>query len=211
MIDHGLNETSREIPTYPHRRDLLDVVAESLAHKNGSSFWGVEVGVLDGDWSLELYNKFIDINQHHDWHRLDIVDPWMHQPHLNADITNVNDDEQDSRYQAVSKRFREMPHIHVHRMTGVEYALSYISPQDGDALDFVYLDGDHTLETVLQELTLYGYNLAVGGHIMLDDYVTGQYYGVIPAVQSFLQQHKHFSLVGISEANNSNVLLRREW
>ena len=43
MIDHGLNETSREIPTYPHRRDLLDVVAESLAHKNGSSFWGVEV------------------------------------------------------------------------------------------------------------------------------------------------------------------------
>lgn len=195
-MDHGLQETKQKVVMYPHRLDIL----ESLVGKQMGTL--AEVGVLDGDFSQTLYNKFTGGELH-------LIDPWFYQPHLSDDCTNVSDDQQEIRYQAVKIRFHDCRDIKIHRMTGINFMRSDWVPSR--KFDFVYLDGDHTYETILQELTLYTSHLRRGGYIMLDDYVTGQYYGTIPAVQAFIQQHTDFKIIAMSEAANANVLLQRDW
>jgi predicted O-methyltransferase YrrM len=61
-----------------------------------------------------------------------------------------------------------------------------------EKLDFVYIDGDHSFEFVLQDLELARASLKPGGIIVGDDYRWRDADGSMPveaAVQSFASQH----------------------
>ncbi|WP_428559561.1 MAG: class I SAM-dependent methyltransferase [Solidesulfovibrio sp. DCME] len=48
---------------------------------------------------------------------------------------------------------------------------------DDSSLDFVYIDGDHTLEAVEQDIKAYLPKLKVGGLLIGDDYALGGWWG----------------------------------
>ena len=72
----------------------------------------------------------------------------------------------DKTYNEVVKRFKQMPHVHVHRMSSDDW----FAKQEDNILDWIYLDGDHSYAGVLRDL----YNalrvVKKGGVILGDDY-----------------------------------------
>lgn len=70
-----------------------------------------------------------------------------------------------------TKSFQDAGICSVVRGTNVEAA-----PQIPDAsLDFVYLDGDHTLRGIMFDLNLYAPKVRPGGMVCGDDYTFGQH------------------------------------
>ena len=72
----------------------------------------------------------------------------------------------DKTYKDVVRRFKQMPHVHVHRMPSDDW----FAKQEDNILDWIYLDGNHSYAGVLRDL----YNalrvVKKGGVILGDDY-----------------------------------------
>ena len=57
-------------------------------------------------------------------------------------------------------------------------------------LDFIYIDADHTYNAVKQDLELWYPKVRRGGIVSGHDYIKFQDYGVIQAVDEFIELHK---------------------
>jgi hypothetical protein len=134
---------------------------------------GVEVGVLNGDYSEKIYNYF---NKKFDFNFY-LVDPWKEFSDYNQKIL-------DQSYKNVLKKFRDIKKVRILRQTSEIASEKF----DNKSLDFVYIDGNHEYNYVLKDLKLWFPKLKSHGVLFGDDY--SRSYGVHKAVNEFAFDNK---------------------
>jgi hypothetical protein len=172
------------------RRTAIDMVI-----KNGV---GVEVGVHIGDFSSVI----LDVAKPK---KLFLIDPWKYfSDSVHKDSMyggeRVNQKDMDTRYERVLKRFNAQissGKVEVFRELSVDAVHRF---KNGE-LDFVYIDGDHSYESVIQDLRTFFPKVKTGGLIISDDYTLGGWWkdGVVRACNEFLLESRslvEFKLAG---------------
>tara|TARA_X000001036_G_scaffold405699_1_gene413864 strand:+ start:39 stop:797 length:759 start_codon:yes stop_codon:yes gene_type:complete len=149
---------------------------------------GVEVGVLEGKNALSIYNN-LNIR------KLYLVDPWKEwkeQDLAGNQIILHDQKEHDLNYQQVKNLFSEKKNVEILRMTSLE-ASKLI---ENSSLDFVYLDGDHSYNSVMSDLNYWYPKLKEFGVMCGDDFghISGR--GVIKAVNQFIFEKKLSLITG---------------
>ena len=94
----------------------------------------------------------------------------------------------DKVYTRVKKKFQENPIVQIKRMTSTEFFQSY----DGEKLDWIYIDGDHSYTAVKRDLKGALKIVKKGGMILGDDYHWGSDRdkgGVKKATNEFAKEH----------------------
>lgn len=164
-------------PRSPARVRLLDKLP-----KQGV---GAEIGVWRGDFSAEL----LRVTQPKALH---LIDPWLFQPEFSERMYGgsvaKSQADMDDIYNGVQERFSLASEVVLDRGKSAE-----IIPQFADGyLDWVYIDGNHYYDYVLQDLELSLSKVKAQGVISGDDYRWGKQYGfpVEKAVQHFVAKHK---------------------
>lgn len=161
---------------------VLDV-RQTLAAMLPKGGIGAEIGVFRGGYSRRIFAEAKP-------KRLFLVDPWRNsdQPeHARALYAQGGGNEMEEIHAAVTQAFSVRPYV-----GRVEVVRSMSAPWlaslDDAALDFVYIDGDHTYAAVREDLTLAVAKTRPDGMIGLDDYSLGQWWGdgVVRAVHEAL-------------------------
>lgn len=166
---------------------------------------GCEIGVQRGHFSAIILEN-ANPNQLH------LIDPWRFSEiaEYSADGANVQQVEQDKIHRGVVKRFKSeisTQKVILHRKTSAE-ALSDF--EDG-SLDFVYVDGMHHYEAVLNDLVGYAAKLKPGGLLLGHDYSENYHshrmgFGVVGAVTSFLNRTNYKIILLTHETWSTYVL-----
>ncbi|MCE9556684.1 MAG: class I SAM-dependent methyltransferase [Planctomycetes bacterium] len=138
----------------------------------------VEVGVGRGEFSKILLDSWRG-------RKLHLVDPWR-QMNDYQDIANVGEAEQKQRMNESLTRLA--PHsgrFEVHRELSLEAATRF----DEGSLDFVYIDANHALQSVLEDIHAWYPKVRAGGILAGHDYIDGVLpegvFGVRSAVSQF--------------------------
>ncbi len=144
-----------------------------------------EIGVANGDFSQAILDEAKPKKLH-------LIDPWEHQDRADyaKDLNNVPAGEQDARFEAVRARFRAQidgGSVSVHRDYSEDAAIFF---GDGQ-LDWIYIDGMHTVEAAYNDLVTYAPKVRQHGFIAGHDYtnhVQAQHwnFGVVEAVNRFV-------------------------
>ncbi len=144
-----------------------------------------EVGSWHGDFAEKILAETRPKTLH-------LVDPWEHRDEdayeraMFGGSARDGQSEMEAIYQGVLERFRtniEQGQVEVHRARSLDAARTF---PDG-ALDWVYIDGDHTYEAVKADLEAYYRTIRPGGLLAGDDYGDPGWWadGVTRAVDEF--------------------------
>lgn len=161
------------------RRALLEMLPKEAV--------GAEVGVFKGDFSAELLQRTNP-------ERLYLIDPWisvddeLHRTSLYGAATRSQAD-MDKIYAEVVSRFAEQitaGHVVMHRAPSA----AVLTAMPDQSLDWIYIDGDHSYQSVISDLRLSFTKVRPGGFICGDDYMVGGWWtdGVVRAVHDFLHE-----------------------
>ncbi len=166
-----------------------------------------EIGVANGDFSQDILTAVKP-------RRLHLIDPWEHQDRADyaKDLNNVSEGEQDSRFDAVLARFRAQIDggiVKVHRDYAEDAAIFFGNGQ----LDWIYVDGMHTVEAAYNDLVTYAPKIRDDGFIIGHDYtnhIQAQQwnFGVVPAVNRFARDFGYEFVALTIEGFPSYVLTR---
>lgn len=120
----------------------------------------VEVGVQRGCYAEQI----LQLGQPACLH---LIDPWHPQPvGVYVDSGNVTDEKFAVMYREVEDRFREHTHVQLWRMLSQDAVKRF----EDNSVDFVYLDGNHRVKYVLQDLRAWWRKLKPGGWLCGHDY-----------------------------------------
>lgn len=127
---------------------------------------GVEVGVLEGHYSIMLLNNIPGLELH-------CVDNWKN-------IAN-----REHIKQLAYNRLSGRAHI------VQKHSMDAVKDFKDESLDFVYIDANHQYHSVIDDLTEWTKKVRKGGIIAGDDYymIPGSKWGVIPAVNHFVKEN----------------------
>ncbi len=115
------------------------------------------------------------------------VDPWFDNGTVSRNGSGYSQTALDEQYASLKELAKEKPFIQVLRECSVDAALLY----PDEYFDFVYIDGDHTYEAVLEDVSSWYPKVKKGGFLVGDDYINvtkirnGLKFGVIKAVNEF--------------------------
>ncbi len=145
---------------------------------------GAEIGVWKGDFSAYLLRIARPA-------RLHLIDPWHFETDPDDERVGRRAQSQqnmDAMHDQVHRRFAreiERGRVIVHRARSDEAASSL------EALDWAYIDGNHTYQGVLDDLTAYYALVRPGGVLAGDDYGMPGWWGdgVREAVDEFVQRN----------------------
>ena len=139
---------------------------------------GAEVGVYKGDNSEALLKNL-------NFRKLYLIDPWAEYFDV---VTGVLQEKSkyEKIYQSVKKRFENNNKIDLVR----DYSIKASKNFDDNYFDFVYIDGDHAYEEVLQDLIAWFPKVKENGVLCGDDYGHPSGVGVVKAVNEFAQNNK---------------------
>lgn len=117
----------------------------------------------------------------------------------------------EALHQIVTQRFAKDSRVIIHRARSREAAQTF---PDG-YFDFVYVDGDHRYQAVLDDLTLYDGKLTESGIFLGDDFCEhgaeeNAEYGVIAAVNKFLKRTGPRTVILNNERFSFFALLKAE-
>ena len=178
-----------------------------------------EIGVAYGDFSQVMLDRARPSQLH-------LIDPWSHNEASDHDPRGFLDDAAgkdgpapapayneggEKIYRDVCARFAGRSEVAIHRQ--FSYRIAQQFPERH--FDFVYLDGNHTYEFVLQDLLDFGpkvkdEGLIIGHDFFEDAYASQHRYGVIDAVHRFLHRSRDFRLACLTyEPFQSFVLARK--
>ncbi len=182
---------------------------------------GAEIGVAQGDFSQVLLDRARPA-------RLHLVDPWSH---LEADDRNPRayldavalspgafsppayNQLGDQQYQAACQRFADRPAAVITR----QFSYKVVREFADRYFDFIYIDGNHTYEYVLQDLLDFAPKVKDDGLIMGHDFfedafASEQGYGVIDAVNRFLRRtnDRGYRLICLTYEPFSSYVIARE-
>ena len=135
---------------------------------------GAEIGVKEGYTSAKILDR-VDPN------RLYLIDPWECQNSGYDDVNNVPQDRQDARYETVRGMFKSDKRVVLCRGYSVDAAHAI---PDGH-LDWIFLDANHSYESVLLDLQTWSKKVGSDGLIWGHDYCNVKGFGVIQAVNEF--------------------------
>jgi hypothetical protein len=136
---------------------------------------GVEIGVRGGDFSLLCMDSVPNLEMFG-------VDPYIRLEGY-RDITRATTFE---RYEAEAhEKLDKFPLYHFIKETSEDALILF----EDESLDFVYIDGNHSYENVMHDITEWTKKVKRGGVVCGDDYIRrkGQdmYYNVVSAVQDY--------------------------
>ena len=143
---------------------------------------GAEIGVWRGDFSKLLLRRVRPRELH-------LIDPWVHMTNASysgAWYSKADQEELDAIHESVVATFGRHPGVVIHRESSVEAAQRF----ENAHFDWVYIDGDHTYEGVRADLLAWVPKVKVGGLVLCDDYVEGQWFqgGVKRAVDEYVSE-----------------------
>ena len=139
-----------------HCRDYIDLITPSPI--------GVEVGVLGGNFSFYILDVWKNI-------KLFSVDPWMNQIDTQyIDVNNRDNETFERMYLDVLKRSNNYsPRSIIVRILSTPASQMF----EDNSLDFVYLDANHSYETVKEDLHHWypkiKKNGIISGHDFIED------------------------------------------
>jgi hypothetical protein len=138
---------------------------------------GVEIGTDHGDYARNLCAGIPDL-------KLYCIDPWVAYTEGN-DVKSQQDVE--VIYQHAQKKLEPF-NCHIIRETSMD-ALKYFTP---NSMDFVFIDGNHEYDHVLEDITAWEKIVRPGGIICGHDYKVDPVnkYGVIEAVQKYTTDNR---------------------
>lgn len=122
-----------------------------------------EVGVWAGGFSARI----IQLRKPREVH---LIDPWQFEPSLPERMYGgavaSSQAYMDDLMASVAARFAGNPSVKLHRSTSIEAAQRFAD----NYFDWVYLDGDHSYDSVLADLNAWFPKVKIGGRIVCDDY-----------------------------------------
>jgi hypothetical protein len=128
---------------------------------------GAEIGVDRGSFSR--YQLKYNDNLH-----LILVDPWTRRYLGNQRVRHT------------MNRLADYPgRFTIKWMTSVEASLQV----PDRSLDYVYIDGDHHFDYVMTDIILWARKVKLGGILCGHDYDLRGYFGIKPAVDTYVKQH----------------------
>lgn len=168
-----------------------------------------EIGVARGKFSAWIKRVT-------DPRYLALIDPWVHQSEsvYPADANNVEDREQNRRHEAVRRRFasnRTNAHVEVLRKFSHEAARDF----DDGHFDWVYIDANHSYDSVRQDLLVWEPKVRRDGFICGHDFaVHGTArklrFGVVEAVSEFVE-NSDYRLVALTVEPFPSYVLARDF
>lgn len=135
-------------------RDLFDQELATFAQTGMAA----EIGVWRGDHAANLLKYWKG--------KLLLIDPWERQRHY-RDTKNVPQKAFDQIYTDTHNRFRDNPRVGIYRALSVVMAPAFYD----DTFDWVYIDGNHGLESVCADLEAWWPKVRSGGVLSGHDYV----------------------------------------
>lgn len=143
---------------------------------------GAEIGVCEGRYSEVLCQRIPTLTS------LLCIDPWKAFDGNRPNGWGRDQALHDQRYAATVQRLKPYPVAQIIRKKSVDAARSV--PQG--SLDFVYIDGSHHFDDVMQDLIKWGSRVRSGGIVAGDDYYVfrGHERGVPLAVDAYVAAHK---------------------
>ncbi len=166
-----------------------------------------EIGVANGDFSQDILTAAKP-------RRLHLIDPWEHQDRADyaKDLNNVSAREQDNRFDAVLARFRAQIDggiVEVHRDYAEDAAIFFANGQ----LDWIYVDGMHTVEAAYNDLVTYASKIREDGFIVGHDYTNHLQarhwnFGVVDAINRFVLEFDYEFVALTIETFPTYVLTR---
>lgn len=143
-----------------------------------------EIGVWKGDFSREILRRTGPRMLH-------LIDPWVFQPEFPhrwfGGKRAGSQEEMDRIFERVRNRFGDRVDVSIHR----EYSAAALAGFADGYFDWIYLDGNHAFEHILQDLDLGLAKVRPGGFLTGDDYGWGRKCGfpVEKAVHWFVEEH----------------------
>lgn len=164
--------------------------------------YAVEIGVLLGDFSeeiLKIINPCVLI----------LVDPYMRCEIRYGEgfgwMTTAYSTEDE--YQELLKRFKnEIEEIRV--IVDRDFSYNVVKRVREKYFDFIYLDASHLYKDVKRDLNDWLPKLKENGIMCGDDYIEFDDFGVIQAVNEFIQEH-NFEMI-IFNTNGGDWALKRK-
>ena len=146
--------SSREIESCASRFDLWSLILERIRPAAV-----LEIGVWKGDFARHLLSHHAFIERYY------MIDPWRPLPDWNKPLNVSNADFEDAYRQALERTAFAKEKISVLRGTTLEK----IDELPDEGVDFVYVDGDHTLRGITIDLINAYRKTKPGGFIGGDD------------------------------------------
>jgi hypothetical protein len=166
-----------------------------------------EIGVANGDFSQDILTEAKP-------RRLHLIDPWEHQDRADyaKDINNVFEREQDDRFNAVLARFRTQIDggiVKIHR----DYSEDAANFFGKEQLDWIYIDGMHTVDAAYNDLVTYAPKIREDGFIVGHDYTNHLQaqqwnFGVVDAINRFVLDFNYEFVALTIEAFPTYVLTK---
>lgn len=135
---------------------------------------GAEIGVADGRNALTLCQQIPDIDLH-------CVDPWTRYP---DNPRGGGQHQHDQNFALAQDRLRDY-RVTFHRGMSMDVVREF-APH---SLDWVYIDGHHGFDYVMQDLIEWSTRVKPGGIVAGHDYYHFQQSGVVEAVDAYTKAH----------------------
>lgn len=167
-----------------------------------------EVGTFRGDFARQI----IDTSKVKE---LNLIDPWKHQDDLGypLDLTNVSDGHHEVVFGSVLARFsKEINRGQVILHRGLSHDVVNKFPDE--YFDWVYIDANHTFESVLSDLRLFSKKTKEDGFICGDDFdnhinAQKKNFGVVRAVNEFIEETGYRLVALFLDSCSSYVIVKR--
>lgn len=133
-----------------------------------------EIGVFKGDFSHILFNQ--------NPKELHLIDPFIgsfwsgDKDGLNMQYANL-----EISYQNLKNTYQNYSHVHIHK----GYSQNILSFFPDEYFDFMYIDAEHTYDSVKNDLLICKQKTKINGIIAGHDYDQNKFPGVIEAVNEF--------------------------
>lgn len=162
-----------EVPQF-HRNDLAQLFAE-LGFKRGA-----EIGVAEGNYSEVL----LKVNPECE---LLLVDPWHH---YSDNPQGKSKEKHEFAYRETVRKTSAYNNVKLKALTSMEA----VTTVKNDSLDFVYIDGHHSFDYVMEDIIEWSKRVRSGGIVSGDDFyaLDEKRWGAGPveAVQAYTKAHR---------------------
>lgn len=159
---------------------------------------GCEIGTWKGEFARRLHHELNPA-------KLYLVDPWKFEPSYSdrwygGSIAKDQHD-MDKIYEDVLEMFKSAPSVCLHR--GTVNTLGDLLQEHREKLDWVYVDGNHSYEFVLNDLKRVLKYMTPQGIICGDDLQSSE---VHRAVKDFIEENKQYIKKSMVVDNNQFII-----
>ena len=135
-------QCSKLLPIIDHRDDFAQLL------KAEKKTIGLEVGVQKGHYSERMLSKWTNCEKYI------MMDPWKRQEHF-QDGANVNNDEQEKRFQETKARTKPFEAKGVELEYIRDFSSEGVHKIEDESLDFIYIDARHDYRSMQEDLLIF--------------------------------------------------------